>query len=213
RLLISRIGDDSNLILDPYLDSYYTMSVVMLRLPEAVSDAADLVDKAVTPNLRDSDVAQSQEMFLLKAGGFSAAVEGLTTDIDRAVRGNLDGQLHRNLEPSFLQAESALQDFSRDLRYIVIERQSADANSAAVGAMLRRVLGTTNDLWHKADKDLERLLRQRIDGFYHRMAVDLGTAALVWLASLGLILVVARQITGPVRELSRVAQRIRCGKD
>src|SRR5262249_27557254 len=85
--------------------------------------------------------------------------------------------------------------------------------SAAVGAMLRRVLGTANELWHKADKDLERLLRRRIDGFYHRMAVDLGTAALVWLASLGLILMVARQITGPVRQLSRVAQRIRYGTD
>ena len=65
------------------------------------------------------------------------------------------------------------------------------------------------EFWAEADRELDRLLRQRIDGFYRRMAVDLGTAALVWLISLGLILVVARQITGPIRELSRVAQRIR----
>src|SRR5262249_28972435 len=50
-------------------------------------------------------------------------------------------------------------------------------------------------------------------GFYYRMAVDLGTAALVWLASLSFMLVVARQITGPIRELSRVAERIRYGED
>ncbi|HEX8884567.1 MAG TPA: hypothetical protein VF797_08785, partial [Noviherbaspirillum sp.] len=34
RALITRIGNQSNLILDPDLDSYYTMSLVMLRFPE-----------------------------------------------------------------------------------------------------------------------------------------------------------------------------------
>ncbi len=33
RLLLSRIGDGSNLILDPDLDSYYLMDLVILRLP------------------------------------------------------------------------------------------------------------------------------------------------------------------------------------
>ncbi len=32
--LVRRVGNQSNLILDPDLDSYYTMSVVLLRLPE-----------------------------------------------------------------------------------------------------------------------------------------------------------------------------------
>ena len=31
--LITRIGNQSNLILDPDLDSYYTMSIVLLRTP------------------------------------------------------------------------------------------------------------------------------------------------------------------------------------
>jgi hypothetical protein len=34
RALLTRIGNQSNLILDPDLDSYYTMSLVMLRFPE-----------------------------------------------------------------------------------------------------------------------------------------------------------------------------------
>src|SRR5262249_18701767 len=55
RQLISRIGDESNLILDPDLDSYYTMSVVMLRLPEAVTDAIGLADEAFAVNLPRTD--------------------------------------------------------------------------------------------------------------------------------------------------------------
>ena len=213
RLLISRIGDESNLILDPDLDSYYTMSVVMLRLPEAVTEATDLAEEAVTVNLSKPAAVESRMKFLLKEGVFSATIDGLMSDIAAAFRGNADGKLRTNLEPSFLRARSAINDFSRDLRYMVVERRSADSNSAAVSAMLRRVLGAEDEFWHEADGELNRLLRQRIEGFYHRMAVDLGTAALVWLASLGFILVVARQITGPIRELSRVAQRIRYGED
>ena len=34
KALITRIGNQSNLILDPDLDSYYTMSLVVLRFPE-----------------------------------------------------------------------------------------------------------------------------------------------------------------------------------
>src|SRR5215471_15765400 len=46
KMLISLIGDESNLILDPDLDSYYTMSVVMLRLPQAAIEATELADAA-----------------------------------------------------------------------------------------------------------------------------------------------------------------------
>ena len=129
------------------------------------------------------------------------------------MRGNPDGQLGRNLGPAFASTKAAIGDFSRDLRGMVMERLPADATAQAADEMLRQVLGAMDLFWTEADRELDRLLRQRIDGFYRRMALDLGTAALVWLISLGLILVVARQITGPIRELSRVARRIRHGKD
>jgi hypothetical protein len=81
RMLISRIGDESNLILDPDLDSYYTMSAVMLRLPEAVTDATELTDRAVgvnPPNAADGD---PRTRFLLKEGAFNATVGGLISDV------------------------------------------------------------------------------------------------------------------------------------
>ena len=41
RELLTRIGNQSNLILDPDLDSYYTMSLVVLRFPELL----DVIDQ------------------------------------------------------------------------------------------------------------------------------------------------------------------------
>jgi len=42
RALVTRIGNQSNLILDPDLDSYYMMDTVLLKLPEAQTQLARL---------------------------------------------------------------------------------------------------------------------------------------------------------------------------
>ena len=71
----------------------------------------------------------------------------------------------------------------------------------------------TGAYWRLGAVELDRWLQQRIDRFYRRMAVDLGAAALVWLAALCLILIIARRITRPMRELATVAERVHHGED
>src|SRR5262249_17350911 len=71
----------------------------------------------------------------------------------------------------------------------------------------------TGESWRRAATELDGLLQQRIDRLYWKMAIDLGVAALTWLIALGLILVIARQITRPIRDLAAVAERVRYGQD
>jgi PAS domain S-box-containing protein len=213
RQLIARIGDQSNLILDPDLDSYYMMSVVMLRLPETVTTAIDLADAAAPVNAKSADDENPQVGFQLAEAALLSENRALIADITAGYSGNPDGQLYRNLNPSFLRAQSAIGDFSRSLREMVINRRSADANPIAVRAMLRRVLATSGEFWQQAETELEHLLRERVDRLYRRMAVDLGSAALVSLVAFCLILLIARQITRPIRKLAAVAERVRYGQD
>ncbi len=42
RELVTRVGNQSKLILDPDLDSYYTMSLIVLRYPDGSSSTAAL---------------------------------------------------------------------------------------------------------------------------------------------------------------------------
>ena len=58
RDLITRLGNQSNLILDPDLDSYYTMSIVLLRLPEllALSTAYVRTTMSEQPQAAHDDV-------------------------------------------------------------------------------------------------------------------------------------------------------------
>ena len=43
RALLTTVGNQSNLILDPDLDSYYAMSLVVLRFPELLQAVHDTV--------------------------------------------------------------------------------------------------------------------------------------------------------------------------
>ncbi|HET6224617.1 MAG TPA: ATP-binding protein [Dongiaceae bacterium] len=213
RSLITRIGDESGLIVDPELDSYYTMSVVVLRLPEIVTTAADLADAAIAVRPGTEGYEDARARFLLSEGAFIATTNALVSDVAAAYRANRDGRLQENLGSSFIQAEGTLRDFSRALREMAISRQSVDANPIAVRAMLRRTLTASSEFWRQAGGELDRLLQQRVDRLYERMAIDLGAAALVSLLMLGLMLLVARQITRPIRELATVADRVRRAED
>ena len=60
RELVTRIGNQSNLILDPDLDSYYTMSIVLLRLAELQDVLALDAYKAV--ELKQASPAQQNRL-------------------------------------------------------------------------------------------------------------------------------------------------------
>ena len=64
-----------------------------------------------------------------------------------------------------------------------------------------------------ANRELDQLLQTRVDDVYRQIMFDLGTAALLWLLALALILLIARQITGPLSELAAVTERVRFGDD
>src|SRR5262245_20437261 len=200
-LLISRIGDYSNLILDPDLDSYYLMSVNILRLPDLTNTAVNLLDAAtaVLPHAARSDASRAD--LLLKEGAFAATIRSLTSDSERAFHFQNDDQARQRLRSSFDRVLLSAADYSRSLRGISYGEQSRDP--IALAMTLQPLSASIGAYWGDVSTELERLLRQRVERLYRRMAMDLGAGALVWLVALGLILVISRQITRGEAALAR----------
>ena len=86
RGLINKVGDGSNLILDPDLDSYYVMDVVLLKLPEAVDQARVLLTLAATYKAQSTLNDDEKAQILIRAGQFAAAVDGIASSLDAAYR-------------------------------------------------------------------------------------------------------------------------------
>jgi methyl-accepting chemotaxis protein len=88
RALINQVGNISNLILDPDLDSYYVMDLVLLKLPELLDSvhrtAAYAESKVGAEKLEMKDMAG----FLQLIGGLQATLDGAKFSLSSVYDGN-----------------------------------------------------------------------------------------------------------------------------
>ena len=210
--LITRIGNQSNLILDPDLDSYYTMSLVVLRFPELFDLIGRIRDQAQTaaaaaPGRR----VHEQSAYLILEGRLDAVVSGIESDyVEAMAAGTAD--LAAALQPTRHRLLAAVDAFRASARRLAIDqdgsRHGADHDGLAL-ATWRQL----DAAWASAGSALGGLLQRRIDGLFQRMWLHLGTAAALLLLLLSVVYFVARQIALPIRRLADVADGVRRSGD
>jgi methyl-accepting chemotaxis protein len=88
--LIVRVGDKSNLILDPDLDSYYMMDLILLKVPA-------LLDSVRAASQYAADHAGKEQAKIDEVAGFQERIAGLKL-IANGARGSLDSAYKGNLE-------------------------------------------------------------------------------------------------------------------
>ena len=90
RELITRVGNQSNLILDPDLDSYYAMSQSILRYPRcsirSTASAASCTSGTVVPPPDRRDEIRTR--YLVLEGQLDAVLQGLRSDFAEAAAAN-----------------------------------------------------------------------------------------------------------------------------
>ncbi|HTO85528.1 MAG TPA: ATP-binding protein [Methylomirabilota bacterium] len=183
RDLIAQVGDQSNLILDPDLDSYYTMYVVVVMLPELTDRLADLGILTAAIGAKGSLSVEDRAQFLIRMGQFEAARDEMVKAVEAAYRGNPDGRLKAGLDADYRAAIAALTDASTGLKGLVLQ-QGSDGRGAA--ALRDAGLGAIERVTRTAAAELDRLLQARIDGFESRLWWTLSLAA--GIASLAVLL-------------------------
>ena len=207
RLLMSRIADSSNLVLDPDLDSYYLMSVVVLRLPDFLSAAWDLANAYSAGQRAPSEAPSVGEKLLSAKGALAAAAKALASDNAEIFKGATNKNASRTPEISFLHNRDGATEYASRL-----PDRLAEAAPAELPPLLAEAVATMKNYWQSAAVELDKALQLRVERLNRRMALDLTAAALIWLVALSLILIIARQITRPIRELAAVAERVRYGE-
>lgn len=212
RALISRIGDQSNLILDPDLDSYYAMSLVLLRFPELVDLLAQIRAQAHRAVHDGTMGADDRTEFLILEGRLTNVIKGIEGDRAAGYGGNPDGSLQRTLSPGFVVLDTALAKLVADLRGSIID-QSGPIHTEAVSHSIEAALHATKAVWVQTSSELNRLLDVRIDGFFRRMWEHFGLAGALLSVILTLVLLVARRIAVPIGHLAEVAETVRQTND
>lgn len=213
RELITLVGNQSNLILDPDLDSYYTMSIVLLRYPElvdVVSQIGDLVG-ASTGTATALSPADRARYFILE-GRLIAVLQGIQSDHVQAFAGATDGQLKAALAPQLAALTSSVEGF-RALSGRYVDENGPATMVAPLERAQTDLLDRVAAAWPVAGSQLDRLLHARVDMLFKRMWLHLSTALFLLMCLLSAVFFVARQITRPLSRLSDVAERVRLSGD
>ena len=209
RALIAHVGDTSKLILDPDLDTYYTMDALLLREPELVDRLhrlGDRVDAFLQSSARTETarqrIAGDVQILQLRASEIESG-------INRGIAATGDFNDNRDLRPVLSPLLSSLVGSIREVvglttrEVVVADPPSVAPDSYA--ATLDQALTATARLWTALFDQQDAMLHTRQAGDFGRQRTALVTVALVLVAIVLLALLIARRISRGVSAVATAA--------
>lgn len=216
RDLIAHIGDTSNLILDPDLDSYYLMDMTLLALPQMQDRLQEvrsygqhiLVQKNIRPE-------QQTQLNVYAALLQQSDLNRIIADIKTALNEDpnfygVSDTLQKNLSPALLEELAThMNDFIQLNKRLGTDGPAA-VSLSAYQASAQQALLSSYHLWEIAATELDGLLEIRIAHYRHtRLMALLLTLGALLAAILLAVLIIVRSITRPMHKLfSSIAENL-----
>ena len=201
RQLVSHVGDTSNLILDPDLDSYYLMDVSLLGLPRLQNRLAELrllASKSFAkPELSKADILNLVSTArLLREADYEVVVASTRTALAEDVHFHGESVSIRRIEPT-------LNSFVNTMDELLAQFEATDeiqlaGKGAAIEQNINKTLDASYQLMDVVARELDELLRIRINEFKSYRLWSLLLTSLALLISVMLVIFVARSITKPL---------------
>jgi methyl-accepting chemotaxis protein len=211
RAAISHVGDISNLILDPDLDSYYIMSLTLIRLPEATHLLAQIDSVAPGFALNQPLDPNAKLRKLVQLGQLQSALHGMVSDVQTAFKNNPSGKLKTSLQEPLDAAHAAMHSYLQQMQASIERPVGAGIASAPMRRRAQEARSAQIALWEKAIVDLDMLLQARIQGFEARKRnAQLSVGAILAL-TFTLVYFVTLSITRPLRTVAQIASHAALG--
>lgn len=211
RSLLAQIGDASNLILDPELDSYYLMDILMVRLPEistVISQRAEALE--LFEGSKDAVRRKDSAEVLGANGTYRFAMRQLRDSTASALRHTSQPGKMSSLQIQFADMMVTLERLDSYLKQSIKTSESYDAKVAATMEWQARQRIFEVSVF--SGEQLKGLLEQRILRLEEARAQSLMGAATLFLAAMAFVIVLlGRRVTEPLQSLTQAADRFVAG--
>jgi PAS domain S-box-containing protein len=206
RDLASRVGDDSNLALDPDLDSYYLQDTIVRQLPLLLGQIGET--EALLRTSPDGAVSADSKGRLLALEAMTrSTADEIERNLSSAYRGNVDGQLRQTIEGAVTRLLSSVTAYYR------AATGAADTLAESRGGLYQATVGDALAAWTVTQSELKRLLNQRIDTLLSRLYRSLLLTGALAALSLLIAFLMHRHIVRPLARLEGIARTVRGTKD
>jgi methyl-accepting chemotaxis protein len=210
RDLMGRIGDQSGLVLDSDLDSFYTMDALTAKVPD-IADQIEVIVWLATA-AKDEISTEERASFRVSKIGLASSSAQLAADLAAGYRGNPDGSLRRRLDVPLDAVKAALGAFDAEVGRILAQGTGRESRLAAVSRLGADAEAATWRLRDQMRAELDRLLQARIAKFYselHRMLAM--TLALLVASVLCVVAMIRFGITRPISRLTDTMSELAAG--
>jgi methyl-accepting chemotaxis protein len=192
--LIGKAADGSNLTLDPDLDSFYTQDALTVKVPTAVAGVASLAISVAGTAGHDISV-EDQVTIGVQGGALQPTLDGLVSDIDSAVQGNLDKTVDGAVSASVAKVTATAK--------AVLVSLADHAKAADAQAIVLPLLDAIGRVGAADADEVEHLLDRRIAGLRSTEMLSAGIALALFLAAIAYVLIVVQRGTiSPLRQLT-----------
>ena len=184
--LIAEVGDSSNLILDPDLDSFYVMDALITKLPEVMERSAS-ADELYRAAVKEGTGGNTSRVELVATiGNFSNALAELEASVQAARRANPDGTV-AGLDASLANLMTAGNGFAFIAREYVmlLGRDGGATDMTQLVQSQQSLVAATRAFAQAGTAELLTLLQARVERLITKLQSTLALAgALVGFAFL-----------------------------
>jgi signal transduction histidine kinase len=205
RDLAARIGDESNLVLDPDLDSYYVQNIIVKRVPALLSQMGEM--QSLLTGAASSDDLHVRPLLL--DGMIRSSIEEIERDAAAAYRRDTGGQLKHAIAGPVGSMVSSVNSFLGTANAFLSGQSSPTSLFHSYEAAFQSV----DNGWTLSKAELKRLLNERLSNLLGKLRGSLLLIGLVAGFSLLFAIMAYRQIVGPLRQLEELAGNVRETKD
>ena len=211
--LMAWVGDQSTLILDPDLDSYYLMDAVLLKLPESarlVARTRQLVGaRHVAGGMTEVDFSELNS----QAGLLRFNLEKL----DRGLRVGFDNNRSQTMQPAIDQPLSQILSTTGSLLREVGVTTTAEGrknfNADRYQNTAAAVLTSNIRLWDRSAEQLKIVIQFRMDSLRRQLLGLLAVALAAILVVTYLWISFYRAVMTTVHSLKEATERMRSGEE
>jgi PAS domain S-box-containing protein len=209
RALIAHVGDTSNLILDPDLDSYYLMDAVLLKLPEAADLSGQLRMHGQKSLAADQTLTAEEKAELIRLTGLLRSnLEATRSSFDVAFHNNPANNLKPQLDGALQEYLRTANAFLETLDRSIITAQTITLPPDLYDRLAREHLEASGSFWDRTVVELDGLLRARIDRFAWKKTLVALVVILALLVVLYLWVAFYLAVMRTVVHLENAAQRM-----
>ncbi|MBM4076911.1 MAG: PAS domain-containing protein, partial [Planctomycetes bacterium] len=196
--LMRWVGDHSNLILDPELDSYYMMETTVNRLPmladfvgRARGLAAEMVSRENIPEI-------DRFRLLGLVSDIKSQQQQVQHNVEVAIAETRDANLRATIEPASVRCDGAIDRFVETISEVLNPKPETVVIADIPWLRGSEALSELDALYASSSNSLERLLQKRVSSLKaHRLAIGLLTlfsGLLLLYLAIALILSILRTI-------------------